>query len=265
MAILSVNWSRKNTLQNEQGQSPIDNMKRIQQAIILAGGLGTRLRASVPELPKSLAPVAGKPFISYLINHFSKEGIYDFIFALGYKKELIIEYLETLPKTLHWSLSEERNPLGTGGAIRKACNLSLNENIFVANGDSFFGIELGDLAALHVDKSADCTIALKPMEHFDRYGAVELDPDSRVTSFKEKKFYPSGFINGGIYALRVDSILNQDFPESFSFENDFLGRECIKGKIFGQVQDRYFIDIGIPADFEKAQSELPKYTNEEHA
>ncbi len=240
-------------------------MKRIQQAIILAGGLGTRLRASVPELPKSLAPVSGKPFISYLINHFNQAGIKDFIFALGYKKDLIIEYLETLPGTLHWSLSEETDPLGTGGAIRKACNQSLKENIFVANGDSFFGIDLGQLAAMHIEKEADCTLALKPMEHFDRYGAVELDQDSRVKSFKEKQFYPSGLINGGIYALRVKSLLNQSFPDNFSFENDFLGKEYTKGKIFGQVQDRYFIDIGIPADFERAQSELPKYTNEDYA
>ncbi|HMH34066.1 MAG TPA: nucleotidyltransferase family protein [Puia sp.] len=227
----------------------------IKEAIILAGGLGTRLRESVPDLPKCLAPVAGKPFLHYVIDHFKKQGIGKFIFATGYKSEMIETYLKSLSKDISWELSVERTPLGTGGAIKLACSRIRDQSALVLNGDTFFGIDLGKLSAFHGESAADCTLSLKPMRDFDRYGAVALNSDGSIKSFFEKKFYQNGLINGGIYALRVDAFLKEVFPAAFSFEKDYLEQFFNKRRIFGLVQDQYFIDIGIPADYDRAQAE----------
>ncbi len=101
------------------------------------------------------------------------------------------------------------------------------------------------------------------MIDFDRYGAVELNEDDSIKSFKEKKFYNSGLINGGIYALNINEFLKETLPQKFSFEKDYLEKSIqnLKGKnpkLFGMIQDTYFIDIGIPEDYEKAQKELPR-------
>jgi D-glycero-alpha-D-manno-heptose 1-phosphate guanylyltransferase len=240
-------------------------MTVIKQAIVLAGGLGTRLRGKVPELPKTLAPIAGLPFLAYLIEFFLSRGVYEFIFAVGYKKELILDYLKTLPSTIQWQVSVESEPLGTGGAIRKACRLAGYEHSLILNGDSFFALDPARLSIQHGNTGADCTLALKHMTHADRYGLVTLDSESRITSFVEKKAKATGLINGGIYALRVDALLSQSFPEQFSFEKDFLEKEFRGGKIFGQAQDGYFIDIGVPEDYERAQTELPEQIKKLHA
>ena len=240
-------------------------MTVIKQAIVLAGGLGTRLRGKVPELPKTLAPIAGRPFLAYLMEFFLSRGVYEFIFAVGYKKDLILEFLKTLPSTVQWQVSIESEPLGTGGAIRKACRLTGYEHSLILNGDSFFAIDPGMLSVQHGNTGADCTLALKHMAHADRYGLVTLNSESRISSFVEKKAQATGLINGGIYALRVDALLSQSLPEKFSFENDFLEKEFVKGKIFGQPQDGYFIDIGVPEDYERAQRELPEQIKKLHA
>src|SRR5690349_3295170 len=121
--------------------------------IILAGGFGTRLRSVVSDLPKCMAPVNGKPFLAYVINHFVQQGIRNFIFSLGYKHQVIIEYLSQLttdhsPFTIHYSIEEE--PLGTGGAIKKACTLASNKNIFVTNGDTLFKANVSSLRNFHL-------------------------------------------------------------------------------------------------------------------
>jgi D-glycero-alpha-D-manno-heptose 1-phosphate guanylyltransferase len=121
------------------------------------------------------------------------------------------------------------------------------------------------LSHQHANTAADCTLALKYMSHADRYGLVSLDAESRISSFTEKKPQATGLINGGIYALRVDAVLSQPLPEKFSFEKDYLEREFLKGKIFGQPQEGYFIDIGVPDDYERAQTELPLQIKKFHA
>ena len=228
----------------------------ITEAIILAGGLGTRLRSVVPDLPKCMAPVAGRPFLSYLIDYYSAQGIQEFIFSLGYMHEIIEEYLDD-----HYSLVDrkyviEEEPLGTGGAIKLACEHSMTKNVLVLNGDTLFKINLAELSSLHQRKASECTLSLKPMTEFDRYGSVELNADQSVKKFHEKKFYSAGTINGGVYALDKERFMKKDFPEKFSFEKDYLEKEYKKGKLFGIVQEGYFIDIGIPEDFERAQGEL---------
>lgn len=228
----------------------------IEEAIILAGGLGTRLRSVVPDLPKCMAPVDGKPFLTFVINHLRRHGIKHFIFSLGYKSEAIVEFLEKDFPTLFFKTSIEEEPLGTGGAIKKACGLAKDNCLLIANGDTLFKIDVELLAGIHTLSGAACSLSLKPMKNFDRYGVVEIDNREIIQSFKEKQFYESGFINGGVYALHKYKFLQEDLPEKFSFEKDYLEKYYKKRRMFGVVQDQYFIDIGIPEDFARAQEEL---------
>lgn len=230
----------------------------ISEAIVLAGGLGTRLKSVVSELPKSLAPVAGKPFLAWLLDYAKQQGIEKFIFALGHKSGQVESFVkEFLPKG-SYTFSVEEEPLGTGGAIYKACEQVSGSNVIVLNADTFFGISFLNLSIIHELQKADCTLALKPMQSFDRYGAVDIEKQV-ITGFSEKKYHKSGLINGGVYALSATSFLQKSFPPVFSFEKDYLEKEFVKGKIMGMISDGYFIDIGIPEDYQRAQSELVQY------
>ena len=167
-------------------------MQGIKEAIILAGGLGTRLRDTVPGIPKCMAPVAGKPFLFYVINSLRMQGVEQFIFSLGYKHEVIEEYLKLEFPTLRYKNSIESEPLGTGGAIALACKLAESNTILIANGDTLFQVDVPAMAAFHEKNNAVCTLALKPMTNFERYGVVELDESGVVKSFKEKQHYKPG-------------------------------------------------------------------------
>ena len=228
----------------------------IKQAIILAGGLGTRLRSAVPNLPKCMAPVAGRPFLHYVIKHCQSQGIEQFVFSLGYMHEAIEDFLQKELSTNQYQLSIEEEPLGTGGGIRLACTKAKEKTVLALNGDTLFKIKLNALSSLHEKSAADCTLSLKPMQQFDRYGVVVLEKDGAIKSFQEKKYYDSGLINGGIYALDRDHFLKEELPMKFSFEKDYLERLYKERRMFGSVQDEYFIDIGIPDDFERAQGEV---------
>jgi D-glycero-alpha-D-manno-heptose 1-phosphate guanylyltransferase len=228
----------------------------IQEAIILAGGLGTRLREAVPDLPKCMAPVAGRPFLSYVIDALRMQGIQHFVFSLGYKADVIEEYLKEHYPTLDYSTTIEDEPLGTGGAIKLALSRTRSENILIANGDTLFKVNVEALASFHIEKESACTLALKPMYNFERYGVVELDSDNRIITFKEKQYYTAGLINGGIYLLNKQQFLQHQFPQKFSFEKEYLETYFDKGIFYGLIQDEYFIDIGIPEDYNKAQNDL---------
>jgi D-glycero-alpha-D-manno-heptose 1-phosphate guanylyltransferase len=229
---------------------------QIKEAIILAGGLGTRLRSAVPDLPKCMAPVKGKPFLSYVIGYYTNQGIEKFIFSLGYKNNLITDYLLQHFSKLDYTTVVETEPLGTGGAIKLACTKAVEKTVLVLNGDTLFKIQADKLAAFHHLCGAHCTLSLKPMHQFSRYGVVELNRDYRIKSFREKQYYEEGLINGGVYALHAGRFLEEPLPEKFSFEKDYLEQFFDKRRIFGVVQDEYFIDIGIPEDYERAQLEL---------
>jgi D-glycero-alpha-D-manno-heptose 1-phosphate guanylyltransferase len=228
----------------------------IKECIILAGGLGTRLRSAVPDLPKCMAPVAGKPFLSYVINHLQRQGIEKFIFSLGYKHEVIEAFLDKDYAGYNKQYVIEKEPLGTGGGIQLACRQATEKNVLIVNGDTLFTINLRELSDFHHQHKAHCTLALKPMQHFDRYGVIELHENGAIKSFKEKLFYENGLINGGIYALQADALLNENLPAVFSFEKDYLEKFYTRRPMYGIVQDEYFIDIGIPEDYEKANREL---------
>jgi D-glycero-alpha-D-manno-heptose 1-phosphate guanylyltransferase len=230
-------------------------MGGINEAIILAGGLGTRLRPEVPDLPKCLAPVGGRPFIAYVTDHFRREGIGRFIFALGYKSAWFDSFFHAEFPNGGFDISLEEEPLGTGGAIRQACEQVEGTTVLILNGDTFFRIGLKALAEFHANNEAGCSLCLKPMRDFDRFGVVELSDEGRVSRFREKQYYLSGLINGGVYALNKTALLREEWPKVFSFEKDYLeaGREK---RLYGLVQDRYFIDIGIPEDYRRVQQEL---------
>lgn len=229
-----------------------------QEAIILAGGLGTRLREAVPDLPKCMAPVAGRPFLSHVIDELRMQGIRRFIFSLGYKWGVIEEYLLKQYPTLDYTTAIEEEPLGTGGAIALAMTRAKGDNVFVANGDTLFRINAEEISFFHRQRVAECTIALKKMQRFDRYGVVRTDASGRITSFEEKRFYDEGLINGGVYLINKKRFAERSFPDKFSFEKDYLEKYYPEGQFYGVPQDAYFIDIGIPGDYQKAQQDLAR-------
>ncbi|EBI2433247.1 NTP transferase domain-containing protein [Campylobacter coli] len=214
------------------------------QAIVLAGGLGTRLRSVVQDLPKPMAPINGEPFLAFVLEHLKKQGITEIILSVSYKYELIQEYFkdEFHGMKIHYNIEKEL--LGTGGAIKDALKLVKNE-VYVVNGDTFFDI---DLKKLVLNGSKIC-IALKQMQNFDRYGTVNIDKQGLVTSFEEKVFKKQGLINGGIYLLKKDIFDKFDLEKKFSFE-EFLQENYKSLKIQTQIFDDYFIDIGIPKDYQ---------------
>ena len=228
----------------------------VKEAIILAGGLGTRLRSEVADLPKCMAPVKGKPFLHYVIEYGKAEGIERFIFSLGYKYESISAYLQQEQKELSYACCIEDEPLGTGGAIRKACQFANEYTVAVLNGDTLYKANLQDVNRFHSSHHSDCTLTLKPMKNFDRYGVVDIDANGAVKHFKEKQHYNEGLINGGIYLLNKESFCGEEFPDKFSFEKDYLEKYTGKRQFFGVIQEGYFIDIGIPEDYRRAENEL---------
>ena len=228
----------------------------MKECIILAGGLGTRLRTVVADLPKCMAPVAGRPFIDYVIDYFSTQGIEKFVLALGYKAEVIIGHIEAHYPTLDVQYSIEIEPLGTGGAIKKGCGLLHGEMAIVTNGDTLYKVDIQKAASDFRKEPTDCILLLKPMQQFERYGVVEVNEDNKIVAFKEKQFYERGLINGGVYLLNVATFIKEPLAEKCSFEKDYLEALYEQRNMYGIIQDAYFIDIGIPEDFERAQVEL---------
>ncbi|EAH4571777.1 D-glycero-D-manno-heptose 1-phosphate guanosyltransferase [Campylobacter lari] len=213
------------------------------QAIVLAGGLGTRLKSVVQDLPKPMAPINGKPFLAFVLEYLRKQGITEVILSVSYKYELIQEYFKDEFDGIKIRYNIEKELLGTGGAIKDALKFIQNQ-VYVLNGDTLFDIDLKKLA---LNDSKIC-IALKQMQNFDRYGTVNVDDQGVVTSFEEKVFKKRGLINGGIYLLKKDIFDEFDLEKKFSFE-EFLQSNCNTLKIQTQIFDGYFIDIGIPQDY----------------
>lgn len=228
----------------------------INEAIILAGGLGTRLRSALPELPKCMAPVNNKPFIFYVNDYLQQQGIQHFIFALGYKNEYFLDELSKALPASSYTISIEDEPLGTGGAVQLALSKCRTENVLLTNGDTLFKFDLAALSNMHIAKKAACTLSLKYMENFERYGVVVMDDANCINSFQEKKYYKNGLINGGVYALNIPAFKEKITETKFSFEKDYLEKFYTEKRFFGLKEDGYFIDIGIPEDYLKAQTDF---------
>ncbi|NDV67852.1 nucleotidyltransferase family protein [Dysgonomonas sp. 25] len=231
----------------------------MKECIILAGGLGTRLQSVVKDVPKCMAEVAGKPFLHYIFQYLEKQQFDHIILALGYKAEIIIDWYQTLKVPFEISYVIEEEALGTGGAIQYAFTKVKSNKAFVLNGDTFFDVDTTQLQSFHQQKEADISIALKPMNDFDRYGTVILDDACRITAFKEKQFCKEGLINGGIYLIDKALFDKLDMPAKFSFEKDIMESRIADLKLYGCQQNGYFIDIGIPSDFEKANKDFKEW------
>lgn len=219
------------------------------EAIILAGGFGTRLSTVVSDVPKPMAPINGRPFLEYLLDDLNEKGINRVILAVGYKKEIIKSHFKEKYKNIDIVYSDEDIPLGTGGAIKKALTLAKDKEIFIINGDTFFDVDLKEMYQFHKKNNSKLTLAIKEMEKFDRYGSLILEGD-KIIKFKEKKYIDKGYINGGIYLIKKE-LLNKEEKESFSFEKDILENESLKIEKYGYKSEGYFIDIGIPKDYYK--------------
>jgi len=228
------------------------------EAIILAGGFGTRL-TSVKDIPKPMAPIKGKPFLEYILNYISSFNVSKVHLAVGYKYEVIQTYFGNNFNGLELNYVIEDNPLGTGGAIKKALEKVESNNVFIVNGDTFFELNFEELETFHAENNADVTLGLKPMFDFDRYGTVELDENNQVCKFSEKKHCDEGVINAGVYLLKRTIFEGMEFPDRFSIENDFFEKYYEDQRLFGFIHEGYFIDIGIPTDYLKAQKELPEF------
>ncbi|MBK9270678.1 MAG: HAD-IIIA family hydrolase [Saprospiraceae bacterium] len=231
------------------------------ECIILAGGFGTRLAHLIPELPKCLAPVGERPFLHALLHYLQLQNINHYVFSLGYKSDLVIDYVRRNFEDLKCSFVVEEQALGTGGAIQKAIQQCRSDHVFVINADTFYPVELNPLYQFHTAKNANISLTLKPMIFPHRYGTVEIDIHQKVSRFHEKNEINYGLINGGIYLISKSWFLSLSLPEVFSFEKDLLEKENYQQALFAQVNDLPFIDIGVPDDYARAEEFLSKNLN----
>ena len=222
------------------------------QAIILAGGFGTRLQSVVSDVPKPMAPINGKPFLEYMLEELNNQNFNKVVLAIGYKKEKIIDYFGSKYKNIELVYSTEDEPLGTGGCVKQAMNYIDDEFVFILNGDTMFKVDFGKMSKLN-----SLSIACKKMFDFDRYGEVNIR-NGVITKFEEKKYVKEGYINGGIYYLPKNIFDLYDLPKKFSMEKDFFEKYINKLNIKAFLSEDYFIDIGIPEDFQKAQYDFQK-------
>lgn len=228
--------------------------------IVLAGGLGTRLRSVVSEVPKCMAPVNGKPFLHYLLSSLAPCPIQKVVLSVGYRHEPIVDWIRShgmeFPFDIEFAV--ETVPLGTGGGIRLALEKCHSEMVCVMNGDTFFDVDLEKLQETHRCSGRLLTMAVKHLFCFDRYGTVQFDEYGAVTGFNEKRFCEDGYINAGVYMVSDKNLL-KDLPEKFSFETAFLQPKAEEGCVQAYVSDGYFIDIGIPEDYAKANEDFKDF------
>lgn len=198
-----------------------------------------------------MAPVNGKPFLHYIFKALKQQHIEHVVLSVGYLHEIIQDYFQDNYLGISIQYAVEDEPLGTGGGIKRAFNF-VEDDAYILNGDTFFDIPLIQLK----NETADISIALKPMYNFDRYGTVELDEDNRVVAFNEKQPTETGLINGGVYYFRKSLFDKVETNHRFSFEKEMLEMHLCDLHIHGVIFDHYFIDIGIPEDYENAQQDF---------
>ena len=228
---------------------------RPDEAIVLAGGFGTRLRAVVSDVPKPLAPVAGRPFLAWLLDTLAQGGIRRVVLATGYLGDMVEAAIGPTHAGMDVRFLREEAPLGTGGALWAALALTEGERVFALNGDTWVGLDLAAMAA--AAPGADLVFAVREVPDRARYGSVELDGD-RLVGLREKSGTGPGLINAGTYLLRRDLPAKRPHESAFSFEAEILERpDGLDVRAF--PVDGRFIDIGTPEDFARAQTALPAW------
>lgn len=229
----------------------------ITEAIILAGGEGTRLRSEVHNIPKPMAPILGKPFLEILIELFHKKGIRHFVLSLGYKSEYIINHFSKRYKDIKISFSIEEKKLSTGGAIRLATTLLKTNHALILNGDSIFDIDIPKINLTSLN-SKNLIIFGRDVEDASRYGVL-LHRNGIVTHYGEKSQEGPGCINAGIYIISKYFLDEFELNTEFSIEKDFFSKITENDQVRLIIANNYFIDIGSPEDYRRAQRELHAY------
>jgi len=232
-------------------------MIKVTEAVFLAGGFGTRLQSVVKDVPKPMADINGKPFLHYLILFYKKQGIKHVVLSVGYLHEVVQDYFGNSYQGVKISYAIEDSPLGTGGAIKKSLKLTQSNEVFVVNGDTMFAVNLKEIATFHFKNNSDFTLVAREVEDVSRYGNVVLGGNKRILGFFEKNDKSGkGYINGGVYLINKSYLNHFSFPEKFSIEKDFFEKYYQEGSFYGKPCHNYFIDIGIPEDYLKAQKEF---------
>lgn len=230
------------------------------QAIILAGGFGTRLQAVVKDVPKPMAPINGKPFLDYLLQYLVAQGIKSVVLSLHHQYDVVQSYYKNGFPGLSLSCVVEDQPLGTGGAILHAFSqIDHSQPVFAINGDTFLALNYRKMYAHHLASGASFTMALREVSDCSRYGSVVVD-DARVVAFREKAHMARGLINGGVYLLSSLWLQSLMLPRVFSLEQDFLLPRIADIQAAYVITNAYFIDIGVPSDYERANQELALFS-----
>lgn len=227
------------------------------EAIVLAGGMGTRLRKVVPDLPKPMAPVAGKPFLEILLTALQKKGFKRIILSLGFMAEKIVSHFGDHYQGMEIVYEIETTPLGTGGALKAALGHCQSDHVFVFNGDTFLDLETDSVEA-HWQREQKPMIVARHVEDTARYGSLETH-DGHVTGFIEKGLTGPGLINAGCYVLPHNIFDDREANQPFSLEQDYLFDAVKNQPVAVFATQGQFIDIGIPEDYNRAQSELSRF------
>lgn len=227
------------------------------QAIVLAGGFGTRLKHVVSDVPKPMAPVADRPFLAYLLDYLISHGVDEVMLSVHHMRKQIMDYFGDTYTGVRVSYAIEEEPLGTGGGIRFAMEqLAPNKPVLALNGDSVVMLDHSKLYARHIQGAAPATLALRKVEDCSRYGQVKTEGNA-ITEFNASGEAGPGYINAGVYVLEPDVFERFDLPKSFSIEHDLFGAHVRELGLGHFPVDDYFIDIGVPEDYARAQKELP--------
>lgn len=225
------------------------------EVIILAGGMGTRLNSIVPNLPKPMAPIGGKPFLTLLLDHLELHGFSNVILSVGYLHQKIIDYFGNKYGSLNINYCIEHMLLGTGGAIARSIELTSTNPILVLNGDTLFKINYSPMVAVYEECKSNITIGLKEVPDVGRFGVVKVI-NNKIISFEEKLKEGFGLINTGVYIINREIFNGYKMPAVFSFEKDFLSRFVHSIKPTAYITNGYFIDIGVPESYKQAKGEL---------
>lgn len=224
------------------------------EAIVLAGGFGTRLREVVPDLPKPMAPVAGRPFLEILLAMLARKGFTRIVLSLGFMSEKIIKHFGESYLGIELVYEVESQPLGTGGAIRAALARCVNDHVFIFNGDTYLDIEAVALERLWL-ASRHPIIVVRDVLDTARFGRVDMH-EGRITAFREKGMSGFGLINAGCYVLPKNALEGFPLGQSFSLETEYFIPNLQRIWFDGFVTNGRFIDIGVPDDYALAQTEL---------
>lgn len=231
-------------------------MRPYREAIVLAGGFGTRLAHVVPDVCKPMAPVAGRPFLRFIMDQLAAAGFDRVVVADGYRREQIEGFFGPEYRGTAIEYSPEVTPLLTGGAVKRALSRCESDWVFVLNGDTWLDVDFAamEAAAAVAPENASAVIAVKRMRDFERYGTVDVDACGALTAFHEKRPCEEGLINAGVYLLRRDAL--DGMPDKFSLESDYFERVVGDGELLAVECAGGFIDIGVPEDYELAQTML---------